>query len=176
MWRLIGLITECREVFGKLLSVDCGSVFDGVRLTLISDTFVVFGRVSDAILEFTVTPNHAARLLCDVDQLTVGVLDLVRLDLGTMLCVNASIAPVLDAKRNTALAPQWFKDFFSRLSGCVRSGYDRSMRGVSIGHAVELRDVERLGPLQSAFGEHLLDQFGAVQAAKRNEDETWEAL
>src|SRR5215472_2485178 len=50
---------------------------------------------------------------------------------------------------------------------------------MSIGHAVELRDVEGLGPFQSAFGEHFqlwLDQFRAVQAAKRNEDEARKAL
>jgi hypothetical protein len=48
-----------------------------------------------------------------------------------------------------------------------------------MGHAVELWKVERLDPLHTAFGEHFEfgdDHFGTVQAAKRNEDETWEAL
>ena len=40
----------------KIRTFPRGFVFDGVRPPLISDTFVVFGRVSDAIVEFTVTP------------------------------------------------------------------------------------------------------------------------
>src|SRR5262245_21274719 len=49
----------------------------------------------------------------------------------------------------------------------------------STGHVLELRDVERLRPCETALGEHLdhrLDALAVIQAAERHEDRSGEAL
>ena len=50
---------------------------------------------------------------------------------------------------------------------------------LSTGHVLELREVERLRPFETALGEHLkhrFDALGVIQAAERDEDHSWEAL
>src|SRR5262249_22636389 len=49
----------------------------------------------------------------------------------------------------------------------------------STGHVLELREVERLLPFETTFGEHLkhrIDTHRVIQAADRDEDHSWEAL
>src|SRR5262245_2876782 len=46
-------------------------------------------------------------------------------------------------------------------------------------HVLELREVERLRPFETALGEHLkhrFDALGVIQAAERDEDHSREAL
>src|SRR5262245_21021656 len=50
---------------------------------------------------------------------------------------------------------------------------------LSTGHVLELREVERLRPFETALGEHLKHRFDAlrvIQAAERDEDHSGEAL
>src|SRR5262252_7258037 len=52
-------------------------------------------------------------------------------------------------------------------------------RSYSARHVLELREVERLRPFETALGEHLKhrsDARGVIQAAERDEDHSWEAL
>jgi len=49
----------------------------------------------------------------------------------------------------------------------------------STGHVLELREVERLRPFETALGEHLkhwIDALRVIQAAERDKDHSWEAL
>ena len=49
----------------------------------------------------------------------------------------------------------------------------------STGHVLELREVERLRPFETALGEHLkhrIDALRVIQAAEHDEDHSWEAL
>ena len=49
----------------------------------------------------------------------------------------------------------------------------------STGHVLELREVERLRPFETALREHLKDRIDAlrvIQAAERDEDHSWKAL
>src|SRR5215831_8194354 len=49
----------------------------------------------------------------------------------------------------------------------------------SIGHVLELREVERPRPFETALGEHLkhrIDALRVIQAAERDEDHPWEGL
>ena len=49
----------------------------------------------------------------------------------------------------------------------------------SIGHVLELREVERLRPFETALGEHLkhrIDARRVIQAAERDEDHSWKTL
>ena len=46
-------------------------------------------------------------------------------------------------------------------------------------HVLELREVERLRPFETALGEHLehrIDALGVIQAAEHDEDHSWEGL
>ena len=49
----------------------------------------------------------------------------------------------------------------------------------STGHVLELREVQRLRPFETALGEHLkhrIDALRVIQAAEHDEDHSWEAL
>ena len=49
----------------------------------------------------------------------------------------------------------------------------------STGHVLELREVERLCPFETAFGEHLqhwIDSLTAIQAAEHDEDRSRKGL
>ena len=53
------------------------------------------------------------------------------------------------------------------------------MASHSTGHVLELREVERLRPFETALGEHLkhrIDALRVIQAAERDEDHSPEPL
>src|SRR5215468_8717184 len=70
-------------------------------------------------------------------------------------------------------------EYESMMGAKVYPGIELMSRFRSTGHAVELRNIERLGPLQTTLREHLQlrrDQFGVIEAPQRDEDGAREAL